>query len=100
MIFSPSGRCWSLSCSKVNWGNLGSLPLAGELHVLPAIQARDMPAITHPTAVSIWRMGFLLLFDLFYEASNRRAARWIGRIIERFFAAETPPSDALAFASL
>jgi len=47
-------------------------------------------------------MGFLLLFDLFYEASNRRAARWIGRIIERFFAcaAETPPSDARPFASL
>src|SRR5271170_2151260 len=62
-IFSPTGRCWSLSCSKVNWGNLGSLPLAGELAVLAAIQARDMAAITHPTAVSIWRMGFLLLFD-------------------------------------
>jgi hypothetical protein len=52
-----------LSCSKVNWGNLRSFPLAGELVVLAAIQAMDMAAITHPTAVSIWRMGFLLLFD-------------------------------------
>ena len=54
--------------SKVNWGNLGSFSLAGELAaVLAAIHPMGMAAIRHPAAISTWRMGFLLRFE-FYQA--------------------------------
>ena len=73
------------------------MPLAGELAVLAAIQARDIATITHPKAVSIWRMGFLLLFD--YYAGPQIAALSSVSIFQRklivFFAgaAETTSSD-------
>ena len=55
-------------------GNLGSLPLVGELAELAVIQPRGMAAIRHPAAISIWRLGFLLLFDYSVRPQSPRCA--------------------------
>ena len=48
MIFSPSARCSSFSCSKVNWGNLDSSPLANEFAVYPRPSKRTSRSDQNP----------------------------------------------------